>query len=106
MTSEWCRRTFEEAIHQHGSPEILNTDQGSQCTATDFSNWLTAPKQGIKLSMDGKGRAIDNIFIERLWRSLKYEHVYLKPADNGLDCYKGLKDYFLCITILKEDIKV
>jgi putative transposase len=95
MTSEWCRQTLEEAISQHGSPEILNTDQGSQFTATDFSNWVTAPKQGIKLSMDGKGRAIDNIFIERLWRSVKYEHVYLKPADNGLECYKGLKDYFV-----------
>ena len=95
MTSQWCRQTLEEAISQHGYPEILNTDQGSPFTATDFSNWGTAPKQGIKLSMDGKGRAIDNIFIERLWRSVTYEHVYLTPADNGLECYKGLQDYFV-----------
>ena len=95
MTSEWCRQTLEEAIDQYGYPEILNTDQGSQFTAIDFSNWVTDPEQGIKLSMDGKGRAIDNIFIERLWRSVKYEHVYLRPADNGLDCYKGIRDYFV-----------
>jgi putative transposase len=95
MTSEWCRQTLEEAIHQHGSPEILNTDQGSPFTATDCSNWGTAAKQGITLSMDGKARAIDHIFIERLWRSVTYEHVYLTPADNGLECYKGLKDYFV-----------
>lgn len=95
MTSEWCRKTLETAIEEHGSPEILNTDQGSQFTAHQFCDWATAPQQGIRLSMDGKGRALDNIFIERLWRDVKYEHVYLFPADDGLQCYRGLKEYFM-----------
>lgn len=94
MSSGWCKQTLQGAIAQHGMPEILNTDQGSQFTAHEFCNWVTHPDQGIKLSMDGKGRAIDNIFIERLWRSVKYEHVYLFPATDGLACYQGLKEYF------------
>lgn len=94
MTSEWCQETLKGAIEQYGRPEILNTDQGSQFTAYEFCNWVTHPQQGIMLSMDGKGRAIDNIFIERLWRSVKYEHVYLFAASDGLECYKGLKNYF------------
>ena len=94
MTSEWCRKTLGTAIQEHGAPEILNTDQGSQFTAHGFCDWATHPDQGIRLSMDGKGRALDNIFIERLWRSVKYEHVYLFPADDGLQCYRGLDEYF------------
>jgi putative transposase len=94
MTSEWCKKTLKGAIDQYGRPEILNTDQGSQFTAYEFCNWVTHPEQSIRLSMDGKGRAIDNIFIERLWRSVKYEHVYLFTASDGLECYKGLKKYF------------
>ena len=94
MTSDWCRRTLETAIREHGAPEILNTDQGSQFTAHEFCDWTTHPDRGIRLSMDGKGRALDNIFVERLWRSVKYEHVYLFPADDGLECYRGLKEYF------------
>lgn len=94
MTSKWCREILDRAINTHGAPEILNTDQGSQFTALDFSQWVTHPDQGIKLSMDGKGRALDNIFVERLWRSVKYEHVYLFPANDGKQCYRGLKEYF------------
>jgi putative transposase len=94
MSSEWCRQTLQTATEQYGTPEILNTDQGSQFTAYEFCDWVTHPDQGIRLSMDGKGRAIDNIFIERLWRSVKYEHVYLFPASDGLECYRGLKTYF------------
>lgn len=94
MSSEWCRQTLQSATEQYGTPEILNTDQGSQFTAYEFCDWVTHPDQGIRLSMDGKGRAIDNIFIERLWRSVKYEHVYLFPASDGLECYRGLKTYF------------
>ncbi|WP_268224069.1 IS3 family transposase [Sinomicrobium oceani] len=94
MSSDWCKQTLQGAIAQYGCPEILNTDQGSQFTAYEFCDWVTHPDQGIKLSMDGKGRAIDNIFIERLWRSVKYEHVYLFPASDGLECYRGLRDYF------------
>lgn len=94
MTSEWCKQTLQDTIDQYGKPEILNTDQGSQFTAYEFCDWVTHPQQGIKLSMDGKGRAIDNIFIERLWRSVKYEYVYLFPASDGLECYRGVKEYF------------
>jgi putative transposase len=93
MTSRWCKQTLDEAIQQFGKPEIINTDQGSQFTAEEFSLYVTNDLE-IRLSMDGKGRAIDNIFIERLWRSVKYEHVYLFPASDGLECYQGLKTYF------------
>ena len=93
MESEWCRQALETAVERHGKPEIINTDQGSQFTAELFANYVTKDLK-IKLSMDGKGRAIDNIFIERFWRTLKYEHVYLKPAADGIECYRGLKDYF------------
>ena len=93
MTSEWCRRTLDTAIGEHGAPEILNTDQGSQFTSREFTRYVTREKE-IRLSMDGKGRCLDNIFVERLWRSVKYEHVYLFPADDGLECYRGLEEYF------------
>lgn len=93
MTSEWCEKTLGTAIGEHGAPEILNTDQGSQFTSIGFAEYVTKEK-AIRLSMDGKGRALDNIFVERLWRSVKYEHVYLFPAEDGLKCYRGLEEYF------------
>lgn len=93
MTSRWCKQTLDEAIQQFGKPEIINTDQVSQFTAEEFSLYVVNDLE-IRLSMDGKGRAIDNIFIERLWRNVKYEHVYLFPASDGLECYQGLKTYF------------
>ena len=93
MTAEWCSQTLETAIEGHGAPEILNTDQGSQFTSIEFTGYVTKERQ-VRLSMDGKGRALDNIFVERLWRSVKYEHVYLFPADDGLQCYRGLEEYF------------
>lgn len=93
MEASWCKAVLEEAVATHGKPEIVNTDQGSQFTSEEFANYVTGELQ-IKLSMDGKGRAIDNIFIERLWRSVKYEHVYLFPAEDGIECYQGLKQYF------------
>lgn len=71
MTSEWCLNTLQEAMELNGSPEIVNTDQGSQFTSYVFVDFLKS--KNIKISMDGKGRAIDNIWIERLWRSVKYE---------------------------------
>ena len=93
MEANWCVKTLKEAVERHGAPEILNTDQGSQFTSEAFSGYVTK-ELGIRLSMDGKGRAIDNVFIERFWRSLKYEHVYLRPADDGIACYRGLVNYF------------
>lgn len=93
MTSDWCKKTLDTAIEEHGAPEILNTDQGSQFTSLEFTRYVTE-KRKVRLSMDGRGRALDNIFVERLWRSVKYEHVYLFPADDGLQCYRGLEEYF------------
>jgi len=75
-----------------GKPEIFNTDQGSQFTSNVFTQKLLAQK--IRLSMDSKGRAFDNIFIERLWRSLKYEDIYLKDYQNIPELHEGLKNYF------------
>lgn len=93
MEAEWCRLTLETAVETYGKPEILNTDQGSQFTSENFAAYVTKELE-IRFSMDGKGRAIDNIFIERFWRSLKYEHVYLKPASDGIECYHGIAEYF------------
>lgn len=96
MTAEWCKDTLEEAITMHGAPEIINTDQGSQFTSEVFTSYvLDKDKHDIKLSMDGKGRATDNIFIERLWRSLKYENIYVNCYEDGVELYKGLKKYFI-----------
>jgi putative transposase len=93
MTAEWCKQVAEEAMEKYGNPEIFNTDQGSQFTSDVFIGLLK--EREINISMDGKGRAIDNIFIERLWRTVKYEHVYLHVAEDGVQLYEGLSRYFL-----------
>lgn len=92
MESEWCLETLKNAILAYGKPKIFNTDQGSQFTSDIFTGFLE--ENDITISMDGKGRATDNIFIERLWRSVKYEDVYLHAYESGIDLYKGLKEYF------------
>ena len=92
MTADWCAGVLKEAIEKHGKPEIFNTDQGSQYTSETHTSLLK--NNGIRISMDGKGRAIDNIFIERLWRTVKYENVYLQAYDSTMSLYKGLKNYF------------
>lgn len=92
MTAEWCCEIVASAISQHGKPEIINSDQGSQFTSELYVNLLK--ENNVQISMDGKGRAIDNIFIERLWRTVKYEHVYLYVYPDGLSLYKGLAQYF------------
>ena len=91
MDGDWCKTVLEETIARHGCPEIFNTDQGSQFTAHEFTQVLR--DNDIAISMDGKGRALDNVWIERFWRSLKYERVYLKPASDGLDLYQGIRQY-------------
>jgi len=91
MNKEWCRDVIQDAINEHGCPEILNSDQGSQFTSPIHIKLLN--DNNIKISMDGKGRALDNIYIERYWRSLKYEYVYLNPANGGVELYKGIKKY-------------
>ncbi len=76
MTSQWYVKVIQEGIIMNGKPEIFNTDQGSQFTSEHYVEYLESEQ--IKISIDGKGRAIDNIFIERFWRSIKYEYVYIK----------------------------
>jgi putative transposase len=92
MTAEWCVSVIEQAIATHGVPQIINSDQGSQFTSDMYVALLT--EKGIKISMDSKGRAIDNIYIERLWRSVKYENIYLFVYTNGKALYEGLDAYF------------
>ncbi len=82
---------MKEAIQRYGKPEIINSDQGSQFTCHEWIELLE--KEGIQISMDGKGMAIDNIFIERFWRSVKWDYVYIKVPADGLELYNGLKDY-------------
>ena len=86
-----CAEALEEALGQ-GRPEVFNTDQGSQFTIWEFIQILQ--EQGMKISMDGKGRYSDNIFVERLWRTVKYEEVYLKAYASVLEAQRGLGDYF------------
>ena len=92
MTADWCREVVQEAIETHGCPQIINSDQGSQFTSLEYVELLKA--NDIQISMDGKGRAIDNIFIERLWKSVKYECVYLYAFEDGVKLYEGLQKYF------------
>lgn len=92
MTAEWCTEILQQAIATHGKPQIINSDQGSQFTSEVYIQLLKDNE--IQISMDGKGRAIDNIFIERLWRSVKYEHIYLHVYEDGWSLYKGLQQYF------------
>ena len=92
MSSEWCLNTLKEAMEMYGKPGIVNTDQGSQFTSHSYTQYLQ--KNGIKISMDGKGRAIDNIWIERLWRSVKYEDVYLKSYASVNELEIGIEKYF------------
>ena len=82
MDPGFCVEALEEALANYGTPEIFNSDQGSQFTSTDFIDVLKGA--GVRISMDGKGRWMDNVFIERLWRSLKYECVYLRDLGSGI----------------------
>jgi len=91
MTSEWCTELLNDTVQQYGAPEIHNSDQGSQYTSDEYIAALKSHE--IKISMDGRGRALDNIYIERFWRSLKYEKIYLNPANGGLELYKNVNQY-------------
>lgn len=87
-----CMKVLNVAISKYGKPELVNSDQGSQFTCKQWVDLLN--DKGIKISMDGKGRALDNIFIERLWRTVKRDYVYLNLADDGWELYQGLKSFF------------
>ena len=89
MDVEFCLEALEEALARFGKPEIFNSDQGSQFTSPRFTGVLQAA--GIRISMDGRGRWMDNVFIERLWRSLKYECVYLHAFETGSELRAGCR---------------
>ena len=91
MDTSFCLEALEEAFVKYGQPEIFNTDQGSQFTSEDFTGALKA--RGVAISMDGKGAWRDNVFVERLWRSIKYEEVYLHAYDSVKDAKTGLARY-------------
>ena len=91
MESSFCVETLEDALAEHGKPEIFNTDQGSQFTGTAFTGALAS--NGIAISMDGKGAWRDNVFVERLWRSVKYEEVYLRAYDSVPDARASIGRY-------------
>ncbi len=91
LTTGFCLDAVREAIHGHGCPEIFNTDQGCQFTSGEFTGLLKA--HDIRISMDGKGSWRDNVFVERLWKSVKYEEVYLKAYDSVADAKANLATY-------------
>jgi len=92
LETTFCVEALNEALARFGQPEIFNTDQGAQFTDKTFTGILL--DRGVKISMDGRGRCIDNIFVERLWRSLKYEEVYLHPYDSVPEARLGIGRYF------------
>lgn len=92
LETSFCVRTLRRALARHGTPAIFNTDQGAQFTSEEFLGCLEAA--AIRISMDGRGRALDNVFIERLWRSLKYENIYPSDYRDGHALLGGLQSYF------------
>lgn len=92
LTADFCVEALKEAIARYGQPTIFNTDQGSQFTSEEFTGVLKAHK--IQISMDGRGRCYDNIFVERLWWTVKHEWVYLRPAANGIEQKRSLAECF------------
>ena len=92
MDTDFCVDALEEALRRYGCPEIFNTDQGAQFTSEAFTDVLK--EAGIEISMDGKGRWVDNVFVERLWRSVKYEEVYLKAYETVAEARAGIGNYF------------
>ena len=92
LETEFCIEALEEALARHGRPDIFNTDQGSQFTSADFTGVLL--KASIAISMDGKGAWRDNVFVERLWRTIKYEEVYLKAYETVSDARASIGSYF------------
>src|SRR5690606_36970318 len=92
LDASFCVRAVQRALAVHGTPEIFNTDQGCQFTSAEFTEPLLA--LDVKLSMDGKGRCLNNVFVERLWHSVKYEEIYLKSYRSLVDTHAQLATYF------------
>lgn len=91
MSAQWCLDVLRDAIACNGKPEIVNSDQGCQYTSACWTQFLD--NEEIKISMDGKGRALDNVWIERFWKSLKYDYIYLNPAEDGLELLEGVQNH-------------
>ena len=91
LDADFCVDALEEALVRYGAPEIFNTDQGAQFTSDAFTDVLK--DAGVTISMDGKGRWVDNVFVERLWRSVKYEEVYIKAYENVAEAKRGIGNY-------------
>jgi len=92
LSTDFCLEVVEEAFSKYGKPQVFNTDQGSQYTSKEFVSLILS--NDVKFSMDGKGRALDNVYIERFWRSLKQEYVYIFVPESGHQLHDGLKKYF------------
>ena len=88
LSTKWCLDVLQDAIKHNGKPEIINSDQGCQYTSAAWTQYLR--DEHIAISMDGKGRALDNVWIERFWKSLKYDYIYLNPAEDGLELLNGV----------------
>ena len=91
MDKEWCIELLEDTIARYGTPEIHNSDQGSQYTSTQYIEALK--NNDIQIVMDSKGRTLDNSYIERFWKSIKYEKIYLNPPNGGLDLCQIVREY-------------
>jgi putative transposase len=91
MTTKWCMEVLQEGIKRYGKPGIINSDQGAQYTSLAWNECLK--EQSIQISMDGKGRATDNAWIERFWKTIKTEYIYLNPVDTGFELFKGVQNH-------------
>ena len=91
METKWCLNVLKQGIDKYGKPEIVNSDQGSQYTSAMWTQFIN--NQEIKISMDGKGRATDNAWIERFWKSIKTDYIYLNPCNDGLELTQGVQDH-------------
>ena len=92
MEAEWVTSVLKEAVELHGAPEIMNSDQGTQFTSNSYIEYLKS-LETVQISMDGKGRAIDNVYIERFWRTIKYDKLYLENPENGKELYQACDEF-------------
>lgn len=92
MEAQWVTHVVREAVETHGKPEIINSDQGTQFTSHEYIDYLK-DLETVQISMDGKGRAIDNVYIERFWRTIKYDKIYLENPENGRELYQTCQEF-------------
>jgi putative transposase len=91
LNASWCLQVLKDTIAKYGKPGIINSDQGCQYSSAMWTQYLE--RNDIRISMDSKGRALDNVWIERFWKSIKYDHVYLHPAEDGFELYEGVQNH-------------